>query len=258
VSYVDYKVADHVAVIRLDRPDRLNAMSLEMRDDLTAAFRAFNADPEVWVGILTGTGRAFCAGRDLKAQADGYAHGEGKMTGLVYTAENNLFGVSDTDKPLIAAVNGFAIGLGWYMTAACDIRIAAAGAEFAMAEVPTGVLGPYWFALAEMVPWPVAAELALLGDRVPAERLLPLGLLNAVVPAEELMAEAHRWAERFVRLPPAHVQRTKALMTAMRPLPDRDMLARELETRRVLSELADSREAVEAWAEHRTPRYTGQ
>jgi 2-(1,2-epoxy-1,2-dihydrophenyl)acetyl-CoA isomerase len=127
-----------------------------------------------------------------------------------------------------------------------------------MAEVPTGVLGPYWFALAEMVPWPVAAELALLGDRVPAERLLPLGLLNAVVPAVELMTEAHRWAERFVRLPPAHVQRTKALMTAMRLLPDRDMLARELETRRILSELADSREAVEAWAEHRTPRYTGQ
>ena len=127
-----------------------------------------------------------------------------------------------------------------------------------MAEVPTGVLGPYWFALAEMVPWPVAAELALLGDRVAAERLLPLGLLNAVVPAEELMAEAHRWAERFVALPPAHVQRTKALMTAMRVLPDRDMLARELETRRILSELDDSREAVEAWAERRAPRYTGQ
>ena len=71
------------------------------------------------------------------------------------------------------------------------------------------------------------------------------------------MAEAHRWAERFVALPPAHVQRTKALMTAMRVLPDRDMLARELETRRILSELDDSREAVEAWAERRTPRYTG-
>ena len=79
-------------MIRLNRPDRLNAMSLEMRDDLTAAFRAFNADPDVWVGILTGTGRAFCAGRDLKAQADGYARGEGKMTGLVYTPRTTCSG----------------------------------------------------------------------------------------------------------------------------------------------------------------------
>jgi enoyl-CoA hydratase/carnithine racemase len=257
MSLVEYELSDHVAVIRLNRPERLNAMSLEMRDELVEAFRTFNTSDEAWVGILTGAGRAFCAGRDLKAQAEGYASGAGKLKGNVYTSENNLFGLSDTDKPLIAAVNGFAIGLGWYMAAACDIRIAAEGAEFAMAELPTGMLGPYWFAMAEMVPWPVAAELALLGDRVPAERLLPLGLLNAVVPADGLMSEAHRWAERFVRLPPLHVQRTKALMTAMRPLPDRAMLARELEARQALAELADSREAVEAWAERRSPRFTG-
>jgi enoyl-CoA hydratase/carnithine racemase len=257
MSLVEYESADHIAVIRLNRPDRLNAMSREMRDEFIDAFRRFNADDDVWVGIITGAGRSFCAGRDLKAQADNIAQGEGKLGGNTYTAELNLFGVSDTDKPLIAAVNGFAIGLGWYITAACDIRIAVAGAQFAMTEVPTGVLGPYWFAAAEVLPWPIAAELALLGDRVTAERLLPLGLLNEVVAADELMATAMAWAERFTRLPPRHVQETKALMTAMRGLPDDHILQLESEARDRLAPLADSREAVLAWAERRTPEFHG-
>lgn len=257
MSLVEYESTDHIAIIRLNRPDRLNAMSVPMRRELVDAFRTFNADDDVWVGILTGTGRSFCAGRDLKAQAENIAQGGGRLGGNTYDAEINLFGISDTDKPLIAAVNGFAIGLGWYMTAACDIRIAAAGAEFAMTEVPTGVLGPYWFAAAEVLPWPIAAEMALLGDRIAAERLLPLGLLNDVVPADQLMDVAMRWAQRFTKLPPRHVQSTKALMTAMRGLPDEEILRRESEAREQLAPLADSREAVLAWTERRTPEFHG-
>ena len=257
MSLVEYSLEDHVAVIRLNRPERLNAMSPAMTDEFIDALGRFNADGEAWVGILTGTGRAFCAGRDMKEQADGFASGQGKVLGREYTSERNLFGLSDTDKPLIAAVNGFAIGLGWYMTVGCDIRIAASGAEFAMAEVPTGVIGPYWLAGVELLPWPIAAEFAILGERVTAERLLACGALNAVVPGPELMDEARRWAEKFVRLPPRHVRATKALMLATRRLPGPDLQAREREIRDELAELADSQEAVLAWMQRRPPVFRG-
>jgi enoyl-CoA hydratase/carnithine racemase len=257
VSLVEYSLKDHIAVIRLNRPDRLNAMSPEMNEELIEAFRNFNQDDDAWVGILTGVGRAFCAGRDMKAQAARFPSDGGKALGRVYTSERNMFGLSDTDKPLIAAVNGFAIGMGWYMIIACDIRLAAAGAQFAMTEVPTGVLGPYWMAGVEALPWPLAAEFALLGERVSAERLEACGLLNAVVPPSDLMAEAMRWAEKFVQLPPRHVQATKALMRATRQVPDPDLAARERETRNELAELDDSREAVLAWVEKRPAVFRG-
>jgi E-phenylitaconyl-CoA hydratase len=257
VSLIEYSLDDHIAVIQLNRPERLNAMSPEMGEELIEAFRRFNADDDAWVGILTGSGRAFCAGRDMKAQASQFPANGGKAIGRVYTSERNMFGLSDTTKPLIAAVNGFAIGMGWYMMIACDIRLAAAGAQFAMTEVPTGVLGPYWMAGVELLPWPVAAEFALLGERVSAERLERHGVLNAVVPPDELMAEAQRWAGKFVQLPPRHVQATKALMLATRRVPDADLAARERETRNVLAELADSREAVLAWVEKRPAVFRG-
>src|SRR5437870_5578172 len=158
MALVEYDATGHVAVIRLNRPERLNATSPDLRAELVTAFRRFIDDDGARVGILTGTGRAFCAGRDLKAQAEGTLILSGKAE---YSAERNMFGVADTDKPLIAAVNGFAIGAGWYMVAGCDIRVATEEAEFSMAELPTGVLGPYWLAACEMVPWAVAAEIAL-------------------------------------------------------------------------------------------------
>jgi enoyl-CoA hydratase/carnithine racemase len=257
MSLVEYSQEDHIAVIRLNRPEHLNAMPPPMTDELVEAFRRFNADDSAWVGILTGTGRAFCAGRDMKAQAAGFASNGGKVLGREYTSERNMFGLSDTDKPLIAAVNGFAIGLGWYMTVGCDIRVAAAGAKFAMAEVPTGVLGPYWLASVEMLPWPIATEFLLLGEQVSAERLLACGLLNAVVPGPELMDEAQRWAEKLVRLPPQHVRATKALMRATRSLPGPEIQAREQETRDQLAELADSKEAVLAWTQRRPAVFRG-
>jgi enoyl-CoA hydratase/carnithine racemase len=257
VSLVEYSLENHIAVIRLNRPERLNAMSPPMGEELIEAFRQFNADDNAWVGILTGSGRAFCAGRDMKSQAEGFASNGGKVLGRVYTSERNMFGLSDTDKPLIAAVNGFAIGMGWYMTIACDIRVAVAGAQFAMTEVATGVLGPYWMAGVEVLPWPIAAEFALLGERVSAERLLACGALNAVVPEHELMEEARRWAEKFAQLPPRHVQGTKSLMRASRAVPGQEIQARERAVRNELAELADSKEAVLAWTERRPAVFRG-
>jgi 2-(1,2-epoxy-1,2-dihydrophenyl)acetyl-CoA isomerase len=258
MSLVNYEQDDHISVITLNRPERLNAMSPEMKVEFLDAMKTFKETDSARVAILTGAGRSFCAGRDLKSQAEGYAQGDGKMVPLTYTSEYNLFGMPDTDKPIVAAVNGFAMGLGWYMMLDCDIRIAAAGAQFAMSEVPTGALGPYWLGGTDIMPWPVAAEIALIGDRIPAERLLSLNLLNAVVPPEQLMDEAMRWAKKIAALPPQHVQQTKKLMRQMRSLPDQEMLQKEREARLFLGGREDSKEAVLAWTERRPAQYTGR
>jgi enoyl-CoA hydratase/carnithine racemase len=253
MSYVEFDLTDHVATITLNRPERLNAMSPEIFDELRSCFQRFVDDDEAWIMILTGRGRAFCAGRDLKAQAAG-----GNAPQPTYTSIWNIFGVPDTDKPMIAAVNGYAIGAGWYMAAGCDIRIASESAIFSMGEIPTGVLGPYWFPVAEVLPWPIGAEFTLLGEHIPASRLHQLGLLNEVVPGEQLMEAAWKWARKFLALPPLHVRRTKALMVQMRQVPDAAMLARERETRTFLNSLEDTREAAVAFAEKRQPQFKGR
>ncbi|MGE5595006.1 MAG: enoyl-CoA hydratase/isomerase family protein [Hyphomicrobiales bacterium] len=253
MSLVEYAVEDRIATIRMNRPERLNAMSREMREELVARFQDFIRDDNAWVGILTGTGRGFCAGRDLKAQAAG-----GAPPTPVYTDEWNLFGIANTDKPLIAAVNGYAIGAGWYMAAGCDIRVAAESAKFGMGEVPTGVLGPYWFPVAEVLPWCVGAEITLLGENLPASRLLELGLVNEVVPDERLMDAALRWARKFVALPPLHVRKTKELMMQMRNIPSAEMLQQEADARSYLNALDDTREAAAAFAEKRAPQFQGR
>ncbi len=253
MAFVEYEVIDRVAVIRMNRPERLNALGPEMGGELRAALKRFKEEGDAWVAILTGTGRGFCAGRDVKAQAEG-----GPPPRPVYTEDWNIFGVPDTDKPMIAAVNGFAIGAGWYMTAGSDIRVAAESAKFGMGEVPTGVLGPYWFSLAEVLPWAIGAEVTLIGENIPARRLYELGLLNEVVPDDELMPAAMRWAKKFLALPPLHVRRTKALMASMRRIPDAKLIAAETEARAFLNDLDDTREAAQAFAEKRAATFTGR
>lgn len=259
MSSVEYEQTGRIAVIRFNRPEKLNAMSPDMREEFLDVFRRFDESEDAWVGIITGSGRGFCAGRDLKSDM---AFGSIKSDDddeppVMYSNESNILGMPSTDKPLVAAVNGFAMGLGWYMALDCDIRIAASGAEFGMTEVPTGLLGPYFLSAVESLPWPIAAELALIGDRVPAERLYQLGLLNAVVPGDELMDEAFRWAGRLAALPPMHVRKTKALMREMRRFPDERVLAAEQQAREYLGDLRDTHEAVTAWQEKRAPEYTG-
>jgi enoyl-CoA hydratase/carnithine racemase len=228
-------------------------MSRELNEDFREALRLFEANDDAWVGILTGRGRGFCAGRDLKAQV-----ASGAAPRPQYNAEFSIFGMPESDKPMVAAVNGYAIGQGWYMTIACDIRVAAASARFSMGEIPTGVLGPYWLASAEGLPWATAAEFALLGEQVPAQRLLELGLLNEVVADELLLDCAKKWARKLAAMPPVHVRRTKALMRAMRQTPSADLLRVEDATRAELNALEDTREAALAFAEKRPPRFTGR
>ena len=252
-EFVQYEVENHVARITLNRPERLNAFTQEMGLAFRGALLDFDNDDDAWVAIITGTGRSFCAGRDIKEQVEA---GEANVSR--YSYEYNIFGIVDTDKPMIAAVNGFAIGLGWYITVGCDFRIAAESAQFGMAEIPTGLMGPYWFSGVESLPWCIGAELTLIGDRIDARRAYQYGLLNEVVPDDQLLETAEHWAERVLALPPQHVYRTKALMRSMRNMPDAPLLDREAETREYLNALEDTMEAAYAFAEKRTPQFKGR
>ncbi len=252
-EFVQYEVENHVARITLNRPERLNAFTQEMGLAFRRALLDFDNDDDAWVAIITGTGRSFCAGRDIKEQVEA---GEANVSR--YSYEYNIFGIVDTDKPMIAAVNGFAIGLGWYITVGCDFRIAAESAQFGMAEIPTGLMGPYWFSGVESLPWCIGAELTLIGDRIDARRAYQYGLLNEVVPDDQLLETAEHWAERVLALPPQHVYRTKALMRSMRNMPDAPLLDREAETREYLNALDDTMEAAYAFAEKRTPQFKGR
>ena len=252
-EFVQYEVENRVARITFNRPERLNAFSQEMGLEFRAALLDFDNDDDAWVAIITGTGRSFCAGRDIKEQVEA---GEANLSR--YSYEYNIFGIVDTDKPMVAAVNGFAIGLGWYITLGCDFRVAAESAQFGMAEIPTGLLGPYWFSGVESLPWCIGAELTLIGDRIDAQRAYQYGLLNEVVPDDQLLERAEHWAERVLALPPQHVYRTKALMRSMRNMPDAPLLDREAETRAYLNALDDTMEAAYAFAEKRDARFIGR
>lgn len=253
MALVEYEVNERVGVIRLNRPDRLNAFSAEMVQAFAEAFQRFREDDDAWVGILTGNGRAFSAGRDLKAEVEkgrfDLSH-EGRSPSPFYLVE--------TDKPVIAAVNGYAIGAGFYITLGCDLRIAAESAQFGMGEIPTGLLGPYWLSACEALPWAIATELTFLGERFSAQRAFDLRLVNEVVADADLMDAAMGWARKLVKLPPLQIRRTKALMTAMRQVPNREMLAREYEERRFLNALDDTREAALAFVEKREPAFRGR
>lgn len=253
MALVEYELQDRTAIIRFNRPERLNAFSFEMVQAIGETFARFRADEQAWVAVLTGNGRSFSAGRDLKIEVS-----SGRMDLSRNSVSPSPFYLTETDKPVIAAVNGYAIGAGFYVALGCDMRVAGASAEFGMGEIPTGLLGPYWLSAAESLPWPIAMELTLIGDRISAARALELGLVNQVVPDDDVLEAALRLAGRLAKLPPLQVRRTKAMMTAMRRVPSPEMLAWEYRERGYLNALEDTKEAATAWVEKREPLFMGR
>lgn len=253
MAIVEYELEDKIAVIRFNRPDRLNAFSAEMVHATADAFARFRADNDAWVAILTGNGRAFSAGRDLKMEVS-----QGRMDISKDSVSPSPFHLVESEKPVIAAVHGYAIGAGFYLVLGCDMRIAGTSTKFGMGEIPTGLLGPYWLSAAESLPWAIAMELTLIGYQISAEKALELHLVNEVVPDDQVLETARRWARRLIALPPVQLRRTKAMMTAMRQVPGKEMLSWEFRERLFLNALDDTTEAALAWVEKRTPQFHGR
>jgi E-phenylitaconyl-CoA hydratase len=205
-----YERRGRVATITYNRPEAMNAVNGELRADLNAAWATFRDDDEAWVGIVTGAGRAFCAGADLKDPGGSVgpsAHSFWEVPSLT-SLESGL----EVWKPVIAAVNGYALGFGLTLVSACDFVIASERASFAFPEVQLGVPTVQGAVrMPRLIGWQPAMELLLLGERIDAHRAREVGLVWRVVPHDELMTEANALAERLCRNAPLAVRATKEI-----------------------------------------------
>ncbi len=208
---VTYERDGHIATITYNRPDALNAVNGELRRDLNAAWEQLRTDDEAWVAIVTGAGRAFCAGADLKDP--GSAVGNDDHSFWEVPSFTSLESGKEIWKPVIAAVNGYAIGFGLTMVAACDIVIASERAEFGFPEVQLGVPTVQGAVrMPKMIGWQNAMELLLFGDRINADRAKEMGLVMEVVLHEDLMDEARALATRLIeKSAPLAVRATKEI-----------------------------------------------
>ncbi|WP_327089543.1 enoyl-CoA hydratase-related protein [Nonomuraea sp. NBC_01738] len=200
---IRYDVTDTVATITLDRPDAMNSLTVEVKVALLEALRRAADDPAVRAVLLTGSGRAFCAGQDLREHAENLEAGRG-LDGTVRAHYNPIVELLTTmPKPVVAAVNGVAAGAGASLAFACDLRVASEKAKFAMAFSGIGLApdsGASW-TLQRLVGPARAAELLLLGDTLTAERALELGVVTRVVPADDVLKTAHELAVRLAQGP---------------------------------------------------------
>lgn len=238
-----------IFLVRMNRPERLNALNQELRSELAAAWTAFRHDSELEVGIFTGAGRAFCAGEDMKESLQDGAPGGRRP------AAPDPFMDGTLEKPVIAAVNGFAMGGGFMLVERTDLRVAVRGAVFEVSEAKRWLLGGYNHGHLANLPYPVAMEMAL-GFRFTAERFHEIGFLNRLVDPDALIPTAMEMAQHLLTLPPASRVNTVHMMRQMRPRvsPEQERLAVALHEHGAKSDLMESRAA---FAEKRAPRFKG-
>jgi enoyl-CoA hydratase/carnithine racemase len=257
-----YEKQGHVATITLSRPERLNAISAAMLDSLVWALEDADADNEIRVIVITGTGKAFCAGGDLRSMYEGgdRAAGHSKLTKklvgfgkLVPTTLANL------DKPVIAKVNGPALGWGFDLALLCDLRVSTRTAFFGASSVKRGIISDNagtWI-LPRLVGWGKAAEILLLGRILTAEQALDMGLINKVTEPEELDEEVLSWVNELSSNAPIAVQSNKRLMRLglQESLEAHmDHLVYQLQA---LTKTEDAREGISAFFEKRSPTFEG-
>lgn len=255
---VEVDADDGVATITLNRPEALNALTVPMKQALLVAFRRVARDTSVRAVILTGAGRAFCAGQDLRERLQPDAAPLGVEVRERYNPI--IRAMRALPKPIVAAVNGVAAGAGASLAMACDIRIASESASFALAFGRVGLVpdsGATWL-LPRLVGVTRAAELALLGDSVPAAEALRLGLVGRVVPAEELATEARSVAARLAAGAPRAMALTKRALNAAWSHDLDAALDYEAHLQDLAGRTKDHAEGIAAFLEKRPPRFTGE
>ncbi len=250
--------ADGVATLTLNRPRQLNALDDALKEALADAIRDVGRDGSVRVVVLTGAGRAFCAGQDLGETA---ARGTPAFERVLRSAYHPIvLGLRRLERPVIAAVNGVAAGAGASIAMAADIRIASSEASFIMAFGRVGLVpdsGATWF-LPRLVGPARAAELAFTGDAVGAEEAERIGLVNRVVPAERLVDETRELAARLASAAPRALAWTKRALNRSLETGLADALEYEASLQGLAGRTADHAEGARAFAEKRPPRFRGQ
>ena len=252
------EIADAVATITLDRPDALNALTIALKEELLAAFETVAADDAVRAVVLTGAGRAFCAGQDLRERLEPGAPSLEEEIRLRY---NPLIrAMRALPKPIVGAINGVAAGAGASLAFACDLRIAAEGATFLLAFGRVGLIpdsGATWL-LPRLVGAAKAAELALTADPLGAADAERFGLVTRVVPADELAGAAHGLAVRLAAAAPRALALTKRALDAGMDATLDEQLDREAILQGEAGATADHAEGIAAFLERRPPRFTGR
>jgi 2-(1,2-epoxy-1,2-dihydrophenyl)acetyl-CoA isomerase len=261
-SAVLHTTGDQVSHITLNRPEALNALTPEQRDRVIELLGDASADPDVRAVVLTGTGRGFCAGADLRG---GGAAGRERVAGdvartLRLGAQRLVAAVLDCEKPVIAAVNGTAAGLGAHLALACDLVLAAESARFIEVFVRRGLVpdagGAYL--LPRLIGPQRAKELMFFGDALCAADAERLGLVNRVVPDDALDKTAREWAARLAAGPTRALALTKQLVNASLDTDRATAFAAEAAAQEINMTTADAQEGVASFVERRSPVFKGR
>jgi enoyl-CoA hydratase/carnithine racemase len=261
-QFITYRVADQLAYVTINRPEVMNAVHQEANAELRDAFERFRDDSEARVAILTGAGtRAFSAGNDLRATAERAAQ-RSAPTAAAAVPLGGITSGFECDKPLIAAVNGYALGGGFEIALACDVIIAADSARFGLPEPRVGLVAAAggMHRLPRHVPIKIAMGMLLTGRQISAQEAAGLGLVNEVVPLSELMTAAERWAQEMLACSPVSLRITKQCVLAGLTLPvDAAMAADQTSGRlRTLFTSQDAKEGPLAFAQKRPPAWKGE
>jgi enoyl-CoA hydratase/carnithine racemase len=252
-----YEKADGVATITLNRPAKRNAFGAGMGADLSDAYRRSDTDDNVRAVVLTGTPPAFCAGADLSEGADTFR----ARDSTTFSAAGVDMRAWDVRKPVIAAVNGHAIGIGFTLTLQCDIRFFAADASYGIVQVRRGMMGDSYshWTLPRIAGTSAAAEILLTGRLFDGSEALHLGVCSRVLPNDEVLGAAHELARDIAaNTAPLAVMHSKRLLWDSWDLTADEVEARETEAHHKLMAHADAREGVVAFAEQRPPQWEGR
>lgn len=245
---VDYKKEGRIAIFTINRPEAMNALNNQVHQELNAALIDFRDDNDLWVGIITGAGdKAFSAGADIKE----FHPGPEERRVTAYNLVDKIW------KPVIAAINGFALGGGLELAMTCDIRIAAEHARLGQPEVNIGFMPGAGGTqrLPRFVPRAIAAEILLTGEPINAQEAYRIGLVNKVVPLDQLMSTAKQVAETICKKGPLGIRATKEAMIRGYSMPLEDGLKLETELANRIRDTEDFMEGARAFAEKRPPNY---
>lgn len=259
-QHISYEQQGRLAVITIRRPEVLNALHRDAHRELDAAWTRFESSDDAWVAILTGAGeKAFCVGSDLKE-----AHQDSSSQQYWMTFKSGGFGGLTERfgmvKPIIAAVNGYAMGGGFELALACDIIVAAEHARFALPEPRVGVMATDGgiHRIVRQLPLKIGMGMLLTGRQLAASEARAWGLVNEVVAGTNLMEAAHRWADEILTCAPLSVRASKQAAMAGLGLPLADAINRRYEGMLHWAAAEDTREGPRAFVEKRKPSWHGR
>ncbi|GGY26383.1 enoyl-CoA hydratase/isomerase family protein [Streptomyces djakartensis] len=252
---------DHVLSLTLNRPESLNALSPGQRDEIVRLLSEASATPEVRAVVITGTGRGFCAGADLRGTGTAGERVAGDVARTLRTGAQRLIAaVLDCEKPVIAAVNGTAAGLGAHLAFACDLVLAAESARFIEVFVRRGLVpdGGGAYLLPRLIGPQRAKELMFFGDALTAADAERLGLVNRVVPDDDLDRTARAWADRLASGPTRALALTKQLVNASLDTDRATAFAAEAAAQEINMTTVDARDGVRSFVERRDAEFRGR